>query len=38
MRLTLDRRLLYVLALAALLVLWVAFGNIDAVEAPYVGF
>lgn len=38
MRPLVDRRLLYLLVLAALLVLWVAVGNSDAIEAPYVGF
>lgn len=32
------RRLVYVAVLVLVLVLWLATGQFDAVEAPYVGF
>ena len=35
---TTARRIAYLVALAVLLVLWVAVGDFTAVESPYVGF
>lgn len=32
------RRIIYVLALLTALAVWLATGQFDAVEAPYVGF
>jgi hypothetical protein len=33
-----TRRVVYLTVLAVALLVWIAFGNFDAVEAPYVGF
>lgn len=35
---TVTRRRLYLIACVVILVLWIAFGNFEAIEAPYVRF